>query len=138
MIYLTEDDLKTDSRNRFIQESTGDFDKALENAEKRAIGKVKPYLRDLYDVEAIFDETAPIKDEALVDILVTLTLAKIHSRNSARKFNISKDDMEQVQKELDKIAAGKITLDLPKPTDDDGQVESTSIWGNLTNDDFYI
>lgn len=137
MIYLTLDDLKTDSFERFINESTQDFTASIDKAEKRAIGKVKPYLRDNYDVEAIFDVDMPIRDEALVDILVILTLSKIHGRNSARKY-ADKEDVDKAMKELDKIAAGKITLELPLPVDDDGNVESTSIWGNLTNDDFYI
>jgi hypothetical protein len=137
MIYLTIEDLKTDSFERFIDESSKDFDQAIDKAEKRAIGKVKPYLRDRYDVEAIFDPDMPVRDEALVDILVILTLSKLHGRNSARKFS-DKEDVEKAMKELDKITAGKITLELPLPVDEDGNVESTSIWGNLRNDDFYI
>jgi len=137
MIYLTIEDLKTDSFERFIDESSKDFTQSIDKAEKRAIGKVKPYLRDNYDVEAIFAPDMPIRDEALVDILVILTLSKLHGRNSARKFN-DKEDVEKAMKELDKIASGKITLELPLPVDDDGNVESTSIWGNLRNDDFYI
>jgi hypothetical protein len=88
-------------------------------------------------VEAIFDPDMPVRDEALVDILVILTLSKLHGRNSARKFS-DKEDVEKAMKELDKITAGKITLELPLPVDEDGNVESTSIWGNLRNDDFYI
>jgi len=137
MQYLTIEDLKTDSFERFIDESSKDFEAAIDKAEKRAIGKVKPYLRDNYDVGAIFDAEMPIRDEALVDILVILTLSKLHGRNSARKLPKG-DDVDDAMKELDKIAAGKITLELPLPVNEDGNVESTSIWGNLRNDDFYM
>lgn len=136
MKYLTLDDLKTDSFERFIKESTQDFTISIDKAEKRAIGKVKPYLRDRYDVEAIFDPDTPLRNELLVEILVALVLSKIHGRNSARKFN--KDDVDDAMKELDKIASGKITLELPFPMDDNGNVENTSMWGNLRNDNFYI
>lgn len=137
MQYLTLDDLKTDSFERFIKESTEDFTEAINKAEKRAIGKIKPYLRDNYDVKAVFDVDMPIRNESLIDILVTLTLSKIHGRNSARKF-ADKDDVEKALKELDKIAAGKITLDLPYPTTPEGEADTALIWGNLTNDEFYF
>ena len=135
MIYLTLEDLKTDSFERFIRESAADFEQAIDRAERRAIGLVKPYLRDRYDVEAVFDPKAPLRDELLVDILSTLTLSKIHGRNAARKF--SGDDVEAAIKQLDKIAAGKITLALP-PKDESGNPDSRSLFGSLKNDDFYI
>ena len=137
MIYLTLDDLKTDSFQRFIDESSKDFDVAIDKAEKRAIGKVKPYLRDRYDVKAIFDTEAPLRDELLIDILVTLTLSKLHGRNSTRKFPKDENAIKEAMKELDKIAAGKITLELPTALDDSGNIESNPIFGNLTNDTFY-
>ncbi|MEH0008021.1 MAG: phage protein Gp36 family protein [Flavobacteriales bacterium] len=136
MIYLTLDDLKTDSFERFIRESAADFDNALDRAERRAIGLIKPYLRDRYDVEAIFDKKAPLREEMLIDILSALTLFKIHGRNAARKF--SSDDVEGAMKQLDKIATGKITLALPPPKDESGNPDSQSLWGSLRNDDFYI
>ena len=137
MIYLTLDDLRTNSFEKFIDESSKDFDKAIDNAEKRAIGKVKPYLRDRYDVKAVFDPNAPLRNQMLIDILCTLTLSKIHSRNSARKFT-NKEEIEQVIKELDKIAAGKITLALPPALEDKTKYEGKGFFGSLRNDDFYI
>ncbi len=137
MIYLNLEDLKTDSFERFINESSKDFKDSINKAEKRAIGKVKPYLRDRYDVNAIFDARAPLRNQALIDILCTLTLSKLHHRNAARKFSDS-EAIEQAMKELDKIAAGKITLALPPALEDEKRYEGKGFWGNLRNDDFYI
>lgn len=137
MIYLTLEDLKTNSFERFIEESSEDFKEAIALAEKRAIGIVKPYLRGRYDLAAIFHETAPMRNQTLIEIITCLTLSKLHRRNAARKF-ADKEEIALVMKTLDKINAGKITLDLPIPMDEDGNQESTAIWGNLRNEDFYI
>ena len=137
MLYLSLEDLKTDTSDRLIQESTQDFESALEQAEKRAIGRVKPFLRDRYDVKAIFDPVAPLRDELLVEILSSLTLCKIFGRNALRKFSSDKQ-LEQVNRLLEKIASGEITLDLRCPRDENGPGPHTALWGSLRNDDFYL
>lgn len=137
MLYLSLEDLKTDTSDRLIQESTQDFESALEQAEKRAIGRVKPFLRERYDVKAIFDPVAPLRDELLVEILSSLTLCKIFGRNALRKFSSDKQ-LEQVNRLLEKIASGEITLDLPCPRDENGPGPHTALWGSLRNDDFYL
>ena len=137
MLYLNLEDLKTDTFERFVKESTQDFEPALERAEKRAIGMVKPFLRERYDTQAIFDPVAPLRDALLVEILSTLTLCKIFGRNALRKFSSDKQ-LEQVNRLLEKIASGEITLELPCPRDENGPGAHTTLWGNLTNEDFYL
>jgi phage gp36-like protein len=139
MIYITIDDLKTDSYERFIDSSTEDFPESKDKAELKAIGMCKTLMRARYDVDTIFDDADPVRDEFLVDIIVRLTLAKLFGRNAARKLPSDiKDDYKEAKADLEKINAGKITLELPSANDAEGNPISDSIWGNNTNKDYYI
>jgi hypothetical protein len=139
MIYLDTADLTTDSYQRFIDESTADDPTVIERSELVAIGITKTMLKGRYDVALIFDETVPLRDEYLVEIIVKLTMYKIIGRNAARKVPQDvKDDHTWAMKELKEINAGKITLELPIKTDADGNPSLKPMFGNNTNPDFYI
>lgn len=140
MIYLTDDDLLTESKQRFIDDSTKDDTSVIDSAELKCIGVIKTYLNGRYDVDAIFNEDEPIRDEVLVDILVKLTLKKIFGRNAARKVPTDvKDDYDEAMKQLQTLNAGKLTLsNLPSPTNANGAPSAAPLFGNNTNTDFYI
>ncbi|CDF80581.1 conserved hypothetical protein (DUF1320), putati ve phage protein [Formosa agariphila KMM 3901] len=139
MIYITQDDLKTESFERFITESTSDFPTVIDKAEEKSIGIAKTLLKGRYDVVLIFDETTPVRDEFLVEIITKLTTCKIFGRNAARKLPTDlKDDYDWAMKQLEKINAGRLVLDLPLITSSSGAPTSDTIWGNNTNKNFYI
>ncbi|MGB1307520.1 MAG: phage protein Gp36 family protein [Oceanihabitans sp.] len=139
MIYITEDDLKTESFERFIDESTKDFPDVKNTAELKAIGLCITLLKGRYDVAVIFDETTPIRDEYLADIVTKLTIYKIFRRNAARKLPTDlKDDYDWAMKQLEKINAGRLTLDLPLAGSTSGAPSGDIIWGNNTNKNHYI
>ncbi|MFY0714116.1 DUF1320 family protein [Seonamhaeicola sp. NFXS20] len=139
MIYITDNDLKTESFERFITESTSDFPTVKDEVELKTIGLVKTFLSGRYNVEAIFRETEPLRDEFLADIVAKITMYKIISRNAARKVPSDfKDDYDWAMQQLEKINAGKISLDLPAPTDEEGNSNINPMWGNNTNKNFYI
>jgi len=143
MKYLTDDDLTADSYQRFIQESTGDIADVINKNEERAIALVRTYLSDRYDVATIFAEVLPgvdpLRNELLVDIITKITLYKIFRRNAARKLPEDiKEDFKWAIEQLERINSGRTKLDLPPALDDSGNVLSNSIWGDLTNPDFYI
>lgn len=140
MIYLKDDDLVTDSYQRFIDESTKDDLGVIDSAELKCIGVIKTYLRGRYDTVIIFDEDDPVRDEVIVDILVKLMLKKIFGRNAARKVPSDvKDDYDEAMKQLKDLNAGRLTLDgLPTPTGVDGAATASPMFGNNTNKDFYI
>lgn len=137
MIYLTPEDLKTDSQERHITDSTADTPDVLEKIEKATIGIVSTFLSPRYDTQLVFAEGAPIRDEVLVDLMVKIALYKLFRRNAARKVGTdTKEDYSWAMKQLEKIQSGRITLDLPAP-----DLESTgsySMFGNTSNRDFYI
>lgn len=140
MNYLTQDDLKTHSFERFINESSKDFAQSISNVENENIGIIKSYLAALYDTETIFDNTQPIRNPVLVRILSKLVLYDIIRRNAARKVP---DDYVEAYKAametLEKIAYGKLVLaDLPPAVDDDGNTKKYLNFGNNSNENFYI
>lgn len=139
MIYISDDDLKTESYERFITESTADFEGVKDKAELKALGIIKTLIKGRYDVNLIFDTDEPIRDEFLADIVTKITLYKIISRNAARKVPTDlKEDYDWAMKTLEKINAGKLTLELPVKTDEDGNPSAKPMFGNNTNNDFYI
>jgi len=152
MIYLEKEDLIASSFERFIDESSGDKpaqgetiddvrQRILDQTELKCIDIVKTAIGTKYDVDAIFDEDEPIKNEMLVDILVKFMLYKIVRRNAARKVPTDyKEDYTEAKETLEKIATGRIPLSgLPIATDGDGNpLVSQSVWGNNKNDNFYI
>lgn len=139
MFYLTKDDLIVVSFERFIDDSASDHEPILEELEKRGIAYLKSVLGTRYDVEAIFDESEPIRDELIVQILAKWVIFHLFRRNAARKISTEiKEDYESGMKTLNSVATGVIRLSgLPSPSSQSG-VPSNTIFGNLTNKNFYI
>lgn len=151
MKYITRDDLLTGSYEQFITESTRDDWEVINNIESKAIALVKTYL-SRYDTDSIFgiilineededeiDTTPPIHNELLADILTKITLYRLFRRNAARKIPEDiKEDYAWAIKELEKIRNGSTKLDLPPKLDEQGNIVSKSLWGNNTNNDYYI
>lgn len=139
MIYITNQDLTVDSYQRFIDESTGDITGTVDKAEIRAIGVVTTYLSGRYKTDVIFGEPG-IRNEVLVDIICKIVLKTIFGRNAARKVPSDvKEDYDAAIKQLEKINSGQTVLaNLPQVTDDEGNPVSDTIFGNLSNPNFYI
>lgn len=152
MRYITQNDLTTDSYQRFITESSSDITDTLDKAEARAIALAASYMTR-YDTESIFgellepeDEDNPaeyapgIRHELLVEIICRITLYKIFRRNAARKVpEDTQKDYDWAIKELEQIRNGAVKLPgLPPAIDESGKPLSTSIWGNTSNPDYYI
>lgn len=140
MIYITKENLITHSYERFIEESTKDDPLAIDRAEAENIEIVKSYLSNRYDVDKTFNSTNPIYSPLLVRIITKLTLYDVFRRNAPRKINQNIiDDYDEAMKQLNQISTGRIVLnELPKPTDENGESKSNSIYGNNSNKNFYI
>lgn len=141
MIYLVKDDLISLAVERFIDESSEESDKILNTVELQNIQLIKGYIASRYNVSEIFSVLTPIKHEILTRILTKLVLFDIIRRNAARKVPTDyKEEYDKALELLEKIATGRIKLEgLPVPTDENGNpTNSTSIWGNNSNPNFYI
>ncbi|MBD3748520.1 MAG: DUF1320 family protein [Sphingobacteriales bacterium] len=141
MRYISSDDLKVDSQERFIVDSTADNVDAIDGIVTKVVEMVITYLSGRYNTTLIFDVVAPIRNEVLVDIIVRISLYKIFRRNPARKVSTDiKEDYDAAMKELERINSGRTTLaNLPTPTTIEGeQPNADLIWGNTSNRDYYI
>lgn len=141
MIYLVKDDLISLAVERFIDESSEESDKILDTVEIQNIQLIKGYIASRYNVSEIFNVLAPIKHELLTRILTKLVLFDVIRRNAARKVPTDyKEEYDKALELLEKIATGRIKLEgLPLPTDENGNpTNSTSLWGNNSNPNFYI
>lgn len=140
MIYLTKQNLISYMQERFIDESSERDEDIIDKIEGKNIDLIKSYIGSRYDVDTIFDKAEPVKNELIVSILTRLTAYDLVRRNSARKVPTDyKEDYDQAMKDLKDISTGVIRPDgLPPKTDENGNVQSASLWGNNTNKDFYI
>lgn len=140
MIYLTKDDLITLAFERFIDESSEDFQDTINNSELQNIDLITSYLSSRYDMKEVFSTLSPIRNAIIVRILSKLTLYDIIRRNAARKVPTDyKEEYDNALMLLEKIATGKIKIDgLPEAKDENGNPISNSIWGNNSNNNFYI
>lgn len=140
MIYLDKNYLTSHAFERFIDESSQDNAAILDNAEMENIMLIKTYIGSRYDVMAIFDEVEPIPNELLKRLLAKMMLYDIVRRNAARKVPTDyKEDYERALKTLKDIAQGKLPLDgLPIAVNADGKPISHTMWGNNTNENYYI
>jgi phage gp36-like protein len=141
MIYITEDDLITDSQERLINESTAGVADLANKIEKKVIAEVKSMIGSRYNTDMIFDEAEPIYNEVLADIISAITIYRIFKRNSARKITQTiKDEFDRANKKLEKINNGSMPLDgLPLAgSTESGKPDSDTLWGNFMNEDFYI
>lgn len=153
--YITDDDLTTESYQRFITESSGDGEDVIEKCEERAIALVTAYISNRYSIKDIFGvetgrdlpdeeedpdwEIPPLRNELLAEIITKITLYRLFRRNAARKLPEDiKEDYEWALKTLEKIQTGRILLELPPAMDEGGMARSNAIWGNNSNSDFYI
>lgn len=141
MTYLEKEDLTLQAYERFIDESSLDQPDILKDTEARGIAYLKTVLGSRYDVNLIFDETAPVRNELIVQILSVIVVYNIIRRNAARKVPTDyKEDYDAAMKLLKEIATGVMVLDgVPTPTDENGNpINSNTIFGNNKNTDFYI
>lgn len=141
MTYLTKEDLIIVAYERFIDDSSQDQTYILDDTEKRAIAYLKTVLGTRYNVNLLFDENQPIRNQLIVDILSQIVVYNIIRRNAARKVPTDlKEDYENAMKLLKDLATGVLVLDgVPMPTDDNGNaIVSNTMFGNNKNKNFYI
>lgn len=140
MVYLKKDDLITVTFERLIDESSADFQDTILNVELQNIELIKGYIGSRYNVDEIFSILTPIRNTIIVRILSKLTIFDIVRRNAARKVPTDyKEEYDNAIQLLEKIATGRLKLTgVPQAINEDGNVNSNSIWGNNSNKNFFI
>ena len=142
MIYIEDTDLKSVIQSRFIDNDFADLAASsdiIDDVEAKAIDYAKSYISTRYDVAKIFDETTPLRNGILLQIIAQIVIYRAVRRNAARKVP---DDFVNLMTEattmLSKIQGGAMVLvGLPLLTDEDGN-ETPLMWGNNENELNYI
>jgi phage gp36-like protein len=109
--------IKEQNLNLIIEQN----DIILENEELTAITTVRNYLFDRYNVADIFNKEGGERDKMLVRHCVHIILYSIYQRipNSRELPRITKN-YDETLTFLEKVADGKIGLDLPRITTESG------------------
>jgi phage gp36-like protein len=144
MRYINKDDLLTWIQEPLLNGSiTGEDrqpdDTVLDNIESDVIDLVKGYLNGRYKSNEIFDSTPVIRNGILVQIISMTVIYRVIRRNAARKVPEDiHDNYGDAIKLLERIQSGVLTLEnIPPVTADDGTTASL-VYGNNTNEYFFI
>lgn len=146
MWYINKDDLISVIQEQLL---TGSVAQSAEVAindntivndrEAKTISLVISYISGLYNCDTIFNEAEPIRNDILVDIISAIVVYRCVRRNAARK--VPEDCVKLYSdaiKDLEKIQSGVIRLvNCPERVTDDGS-DPNPMYGNNTNDNFFI
>lgn len=148
MKYINKDDLISVIQERLMTETVALSPEAplndntiLNDIEEKAIDLVVSYISGKYDHTRIFpeDPETPIRNGILVQIIASIVVYRSVRRNAARK--VPEDHMQlysDALKQLEKIQSGSMKLvNCPLLSNDDGSPVSP-VYGNNTNDNFFI
>lgn len=128
MIFLTEDDFKTQIREDILSKITDANPLLLDEMELAAIEEITSYLHR-YDTAATFATTDTARSRLLVMYCVDVMLYHLHSRINPRQIpELRFVRYEAAKKWLESVSKGLIIASIPKLNDDtDGDGISDSL-----------
>lgn len=132
--FLTEDDLKTQLFETYIDDSVQEDLQALDNIELQQIAFMKSKLRGRFDVAVMFS-VADYEDKPIIkQVLTSLVNYFVVKRNAPRKIPSDfKDNYNWAIKWLDSVRDAIESPELPAK-----EVERKTVqWGNNKNEDYY-
>lgn len=148
MKYLEKEDLISVIHEGLMGQSvalaTGidlDDNAILNDIESKSIDFAISYISGTYNTDTIFDNTEPIRNGVLVQVIANIVVYRAVRRNAARK--VPEDYIQlytDAKKDLEKIQSGAMNLvGCPKvETTDDYGTTISPIYGNNTNDKYFI
>lgn len=146
MKYVNKEDLISIIQERLMGESVAlaaginlDDNSILDDIEEKAIDLAIAYISGTYDYAQIFDEATPIRNGVLVQAIASIVVYRAVRRNASRK--VPEDYIQlynDAKKDLERIQTGALNLvNCPKLTTDEG-TRTNPLYGNNTNDNFFI
>ncbi|MDX1903780.1 MAG: phage protein Gp36 family protein [Thermonemataceae bacterium] len=114
MIWLTDNDIRMQIRNTVLQQIIEQNTDLLNQAELASLSEIESYLRDKYNVAAIWASQAEERNALLVVYAVDILLYHLHSRinpNQIPDLRIKRYDDAIAY--LKAIAKGSISIQLP-------------------------
>ncbi|GAB6123071.1 phage protein Gp36 family protein [Dysgonomonas termitidis] len=138
MRYVEKEDLIEVIQERMLDDSVELDDAILDGLEEKAISFTITYISGRYKTDEIFG-TPVMRHPVLVQAIAMIVVYRAVRRNAARKVPEDYTDIYKEAKEiLNNIQSGRQTLPgMPEITGDDGTT-ATLMYGNTTNDDFFI
>lgn len=114
MAFLTTDDYGTQIRQDQLDVLLQGNTTALPKAELFAQEFIESHLRTRYDVAKIFAATGDKRSDLLITYMVDIALYTVHSRHGRVAMPEKRiDRYDQAVLWLERVAAGKISADLP-------------------------
>jgi len=141
MKYIEEIDLSSVIQERFLDDSTANIagdNSILDNIESKAIEYVISYISGKYNTTLIFNETEPVRNGVLRQIIAQIIVYRAVKRNAARK--VPEDYvtlMSDSTKQLERIQSGAMSLPgLPLIAAQEGTKDLK--YGNNRNSNYFI
>lgn len=119
-MFLTDEDFSVVIGDDAIKVISRASQSTRDKAVIMAIEEVSSYLRPTYDTTSIFDDTGEKRNQLIV--MFTADIALYHMVASLPQkmgIEIRKERYERAIKWLEGVQSGKITPDLPVPTNED-------------------
>jgi len=104
-------------------------------AEKGAIEEISAFLRPYYDTVAIFATVGDARNEKINMLVADITLYHLATWLPGKMgLEIRIERYEKAIKFLNLVSAGKVVLDIPLATDDDGEAQGMKYGGEQKNE----
>lgn len=130
MAFLTQEELKTKATTEIINLITGGDDSIVTDIIDECIDIMKDYLFKYYDTEVIFTNEDADRSKTVLRHLKSLVIREIYARRSKLMNKVAQDNYDEAMNWLEKVASGKIEVDLPlKKIDTDGDGVGDSLTG---------
>jgi phage gp36-like protein len=128
-MFITEEDYKVVIGENALKVITQTSEDNRVNAEQEAIEEMSGYLRPTYDTDAIFSAEGSARNRLIVMYVADIALYHMIA-SQPQKFGseVRKERYERAIKWLEGVQSGKIVPDLPRSTDEDGQVSTSTVF----------
>ncbi|MEI8087200.1 MAG: phage protein Gp36 family protein [Paludibacter sp.] len=141
MKYIQDTDLASVIQERFLDESTANIagdNSILDDIESKAIDYAVSYISGRYNTDLIFDNSTPLRNGTLLQIIAQIVVYRSVKRNAARK--VPEDYvtlMSDSTKQLERIQSGSMSLKgLPLVPAQEGTKDLK--YGNNRNEQYFI
>ncbi len=114
MAFLIESELKTVATNEVIDLITNNDDSIVIEIIEESIDLMKSYLFRYYDTDLIFAAENEDRSKIVLKYLKDIVIHEIYIRRTKRINEVAKLRYEEAMIWLEKVAKGKIDVDLPR------------------------
>jgi phage gp36-like protein len=130
MPFLTITDYQKQIKSDVLDAVLGTDDNIRLMAEVAAQSEMDSYLNQRFDTTNVFNKTDSNRSAVIVLYLIDMVLYHLHSRINPNNIPALRDNRyKQALAWLKDVAAGKITPNLPRISDTEGQEETGSRFG---------